>query len=161
MVKVFTPSPSGRGNKTQGHSTMYQQHWTASLTPLMAVGVALLLGASLIWASGASVLEAYGGLLASMCGSWQALSETGVAATPYILTGLAVALGFRGGVFNIGAEGQLYVGALGAVVVGYAIGGLPIWWYLPLALTACALGGALWAPFLGSSKLASAPMRSS
>ena len=56
---------------------MYQQHWTASLTPLMAVGVALLLGAGLIWASGASVLEAYGGLFAGMCGSWQALSETG------------------------------------------------------------------------------------
>ena len=72
---------------------MYQQHWTASLTPLMAVGVALLLGAGLIWASGASVLEAYGGLFAGMCGSWPALSETGVAATPYILTGLAVALG--------------------------------------------------------------------
>ena len=61
---------------------MYQQHWTASLTPLMAVGVALLLGAGLIWASGASA-EAYGGLFAGMCGSWQALSETGVAATPY------------------------------------------------------------------------------
>ena len=62
---------------------MYQQHWTASITPLMAVGVALLLGVGLIWASGASVLEAYGGLFAGMCGSWQALSETGVAATPY------------------------------------------------------------------------------
>ena len=69
----------------------------------------------------------YGGLFAGMCGSWQALSETGVAATPYILTGLAVALGFRGGVFNIGAEGQLYMGALSAVVVGYTVGGLPIW----------------------------------
>ena len=84
---------------------MDQQHWTASLTPLIAVGVALLLGASLIWASGASVLAAYGGLLAGMCGSWQALSEMGVVAIPYILTGLAVALGFRGGVFNIGVEG--------------------------------------------------------
>jgi len=131
---------------------MDQQHWTASFTPLMAVGLALLLGASLIWASGASVLAAYGGLLAGMCGSWQALSETGVAAIPYILTGLAVALGFRGGLFNIGAEGQLYVGALGAVVVGYAIGGLPIWWHLPLALTAGALGGALWGAIPGILK---------
>src|SRR5262249_17684686 len=64
----------------------------------------------------------------------------------------AVALGFRGGVFNIGAEGQLYMGALGAVVVGYAIGGLPIWWHLPLALTAGALGGALWGAIPGVLK---------
>jgi ABC-type uncharacterized transport system permease subunit len=131
---------------------MYEQHWTASLTPLIAVGVALLLGAGLIWASGASVLEAYGGLFAGMCGSWQALSETGVAATPYILTGLAVALGFRGGVFNIGAEGQLYMGALGAVVVGYTVGGLPIWIHLPLALAVGALGGALWGAVPGILK---------
>ena len=76
----------------------------------------------------------------------------GVAATPYILTGLAVALGFRGGVFNIGAEGQLYMGALGAVVVGYAVGGLPIWGHLPLALAAGALGGALWGAIPGVLK---------
>ena len=131
---------------------MHEQHWTASITPLIAVGVALLLGAGLIWASGASVLEAYGGLFVGMCGSWRALSETGVAATPYILTGLAVALGFRGGVFNIGAEGQLYMGALGAVVVGYAVGGLPIWWHLPLALAVGALGGALWGAIPGVLK---------
>src|SRR5262245_36832057 len=131
---------------------MHEQHWTTSMTPLMAVGVALLLGAGLIWTSGASVLEAYGGLFIGMCGSWQALSETGVAATPYILTGLAVALGFRGSVFNIGAEGQLYMGALGAVVVGYTVGGLPIWAHLPLALAAGALGGALWGAVPGILK---------
>ena len=66
-----------RAHKHEQGFLMHEQHWTASLTPLMAVGVALLLGAGLIWASGASVLEAYGGLFAGMCGSWQALSETG------------------------------------------------------------------------------------
>ena len=131
---------------------MHEQHWTASLTPLMAVGAALLLGAGLIWTSGASVLEAYGGLVVGMCGSWQALSETGVAATPYILTGLAVALGFRGGVFNIGAEGQLYMGALGAAVVGYTLVGWPIWTHLPLALAVGALSGAMWGAVPGLLK---------
>ena len=86
--------------------------------PLMAVGTALILGAGLIWVSGASVLAAYGGLFEGMCGSWRALSETCVAATPYMLAGLAVALGFRGGLFNIGAEGQFYMGALGTAVAG-------------------------------------------
>src|SRR6266853_6169961 len=119
MLVSFLQIQSLRDKDTaaQGNCVMHEQHWTASITPLIAVGVALLLGAGLIWTSGASVLEAYGGLFAGMCGSWPALSETGVAATPYILTGLAVALGFRGGVFNIGAEGQLYMGALGAGVV--------------------------------------------
>jgi len=120
--------------------------------PLITVGVALGLGASLIWASGASVLEAYGSLVEGMGGSWRALAETGVAATPYVLTGLAVALGFRGGLFNIGAEGQLYMGALGAVVVGYAVGGLSTWLHLPLALAAGALGGAMWGAIPGVLK---------
>src|SRR5262245_4986788 len=136
---------------------MHEQHWAASLTPLMAVGVALLLGAGLIWTSGASVLEAYGGLFIGMCGSWQALSETGVAATPYILTGLAVALGFRGSVFNIGAEGQLYMGALGAVVVGYTVGGLPSWGHLPLAPAVGALSGAVWGAIPGDPQGRIAP----
>jgi len=131
---------------------MRQFDWTAGIMPFLAVGVALLLGAGLIWASGASVLEAYGGVFAGMCGSWHALGETGVAATPYILAGLAVALSFRGGLFNIGAEGQLYLGALGAVVVGYTVGGLPIWLHLPLALAVGALGGALWGAIPGVLK---------
>ena len=54
--------------------------------------------------------------------------------------------------FNIGAEGQLYMGALGAVVVGYTVGGLPIWIHLPLALAVGALGGALWGAVPGILK---------
>src|SRR5215471_15469785 len=131
--------------------SMPQRDWTAGLMPLMAVGVALVLGAGLIWASGANVLEAYGGLFEGMCGSWRALSETGVAATPYMLTGVAVALGFRGGLFNIGAEGQLYMGALG-VVVGYTVGGLSTWLHLPLVLAVGALGGAMWGAIPGVLK---------
>jgi ABC-type uncharacterized transport system permease subunit len=63
---------------------------------------------------------------------------------PYIFAGLAVALGFRAGLFNIGAEGQLFMGAVGAVWVGFALTGLPPIIHIPLALLAGALGGALW-----------------
>lgn len=63
---------------------------------------------------------------------------------PYIFAGLAVALGFRAGLFNIGAEGQLFIGAVGAVWVGFALTGLPAIIHIPLALLAGALGGALW-----------------
>jgi simple sugar transport system permease protein len=63
---------------------------------------------------------------------------------PYIFAGLAVALGFRAGLFNIGAEGQLFIGAIFSVWVGFAITGLPAFIHIPLALLAGALGGALW-----------------
>ena len=67
-----------------------------------------------------------------------------MASTPYIFAGLAVALGFRAGVFNIGAEGQLYMGAIFSTYAGYSIVGLPAIIHIPLALLAGALGGAIW-----------------
>ena len=70
--------------------------------------------------------------------------ESLVATTPYIFAGLAVALGFRGGVFNIGAEGQLYMGAIFSAYVGYSIVGVPAIVHIPLAFLAGALGGAIW-----------------
>jgi ABC-type uncharacterized transport system permease subunit len=66
------------------------------------------------------------------------------ASTPFIFASLAVALGFRVGLFNIGAEGQIFIGAIFAVFVGYSITGLPAIIHIPLALLAGALGGALW-----------------
>jgi ABC-type uncharacterized transport system permease subunit len=72
------------------------------------------------------------------------LSETVVSATPLIFTGLSVALAFRVGLFNIGAEGQLYLGALLAVIVGFAFTGLPWFVHAPLAVLAGFIGGALW-----------------
>lgn len=70
--------------------------------------------------------------------------ESLVQATPYIFAGLAVALGFRSGLFNIGVEGQLFIGAACATFVGYAFTGLPAVIHMPLAFLAGALGGALW-----------------
>jgi simple sugar transport system permease protein len=70
--------------------------------------------------------------------------ESLVASTPYIFAGLAVARGFRAGVFNIGAEGQLFMGAICSTFVGYSITGLPAIIHIPLTLLAGAAGGALW-----------------
>lgn len=109
------------------------------------------------------VFRAYGALLAGGLGSPGAyidafasgdparlnqafvpLSETMLSATPLIFTGLAVALGFQCGLFNIGAEGQLYIGAVFGTFVGFAVTGLPWFVHLPLAILAGFLGGALW-----------------
>ncbi len=70
--------------------------------------------------------------------------ESLVASTPYIFAGLGVALGFRSGVFNIGAEGQIFMGAALSAFVGYSIQGLPAIIHIPLALLAGAVGGGLW-----------------
>ncbi len=70
--------------------------------------------------------------------------ESLVVSTPYIFAGLAVALGFRAGLFNIGVEGQLFIGAAASTFVGYSIKGLPAVIHMPLALLAGALGGAFW-----------------
>ena len=70
--------------------------------------------------------------------------ESLVQSTPYIFGGLAVALGFRAGLFNIGVEGQIFIGAVTGVWAGYAITGLPAIIHIPLAMLFGALGGALW-----------------
>jgi simple sugar transport system permease protein len=70
--------------------------------------------------------------------------ESLVKSTPFIFAGLAVALGFRAGLFNIGAEGQLFIGATVAAFLGYSITGLPPILHIPLALLGGALGGAAW-----------------
>jgi general nucleoside transport system permease protein len=70
--------------------------------------------------------------------------ESLVQATPYIFGGLAVALGFRVGLFNIGVEGQIFIGAITGVWAGYAITGLPAFIHIPVAMLFGALGGAIW-----------------
>lgn len=80
------------------------------------------------------------------------LSECLVLSVPYILSGLAVALGFRAGLFNIGVEGQFVIGGLCAVFVGYQVTGLPAVIHLPLSLLAGAVGGGIWAAIPGYLK---------
>ncbi len=70
--------------------------------------------------------------------------ESLVSSTPYIFAGLAVALGFRVGLFNIGVEGQLFIGAIFAVIAGIYLTGLPAFIHIPLALLAGIIGGGLW-----------------
>jgi general nucleoside transport system permease protein len=79
-------------------------------------------------------------------------TESLATVTPYILAGLAVAVGFKCGLFNIGAEGQFGIGALCSAFVGYSIHGLPWYFHLPLALLAGAAGGAIWGVIPGLLK---------
>jgi len=117
------------------------------LAPVGAVLFTLLVSGLLVWWAGAGVAQTYGLLLRGGFGSVFALSETFTRAIPLMLTGLAAAVAFRARLFNIGAEGQLYVGALAAVTVGGLHGGsgfdLPAPLLFGLMLLAAALAGAL------------------
>lgn len=107
--------------------------------------------------SPARIVQAIGTLNATgesrpLLDAFRPLSESLVITTPYIFAGLAVALGFRGGLFNIGAEGQLFVGGLASVYVGYSITGLPWYLHLPLAIVVGILAGAAWGAIPGLLK---------
>jgi ABC-type uncharacterized transport system permease subunit len=97
------------------------------------------------------VSDSYEALWRSSLGSPAALGRTLVEATPLALAGLSVALAFRSGLFNIGAAGQLIVGAMCAGWVGFTFD-LPTVVHLPLAVAAGALGGAAWGGIAGTLK---------
>ena len=117
------------------------------LAPLGAVAFTLLVSSLLVLWAGAPVGQTYGLLFQGAFGSLFAWSETLTRAVPLILTGLAATVAFKARLFNIGAEGQLYAGALAAVAVGGLHGGdglaLPLWVLFPLMMLAAALAGAL------------------
>jgi len=119
------------------------------LVPLLAIFTALVIGALIILVTGTDVVKAYRGLFVGALGSPVAIANTLVEATPFMFAGLAVALGFKCGLFNIGAEGQLAMGAMAAAVAGYSITGLPAFIHLPLAIVIGAMGGAIWGAIPG------------
>jgi general nucleoside transport system permease protein len=120
--------------------------------PFLAVLTALVLGAIIILATSGNVLLAYQGLWEGSLGRSQSISETLVWATPYIFGGLAVALAFKAGLFNIGVEGQIAIGSLASVYVGYAVKGIAFPLHLMLAVVAGSLAGAIWGAIPGFLK---------
>ena len=106
--------------------------------------VALIMGAIVIEISGKSAVEAYGALFKSSLGSETAIANTLLAATPLIFTSLAAAVGFRAGIFNVGAEGSLYLGGFAAAWVGFTFTKLSAIVVIPLAFLAAAVVGGIW-----------------
>jgi simple sugar transport system permease protein len=160
-----------KGKEPPPLSNLLKRILDTLLIPILAVFSALVIGGLIIVITDAAVYAAFkeGGLVAGLAAAWEsisvaygalfsgalgsraAISESLVAATPYIYTGLAVAVGFRGGLFNIGAEGQLLVGAAAAVIVGYSFQ-LPAIIHLPLAVLAGVAAGGLYGAIPGYLK---------
>lgn len=115
-----------------------------AVVPFLSIVVGLLFAGFFIALSGKNPLDVYMLMLEGAFGSAYGLSETVVKAVPLILTGLAVALAFRMQLWNIGAEGQLYMGAFGATWVALAYPDWPAVLMLPAMLVAGFIAGGLW-----------------
>ncbi|MBW7884144.1 MAG: ABC transporter permease [Caldilineaceae bacterium] len=135
---------------------MRRTYWTPRLLeillPVAAVLLAFALGGILLLALGANPFQSFWTLLSGAFGSVSGLTSTLAKATPLLLVGLGICISFRGGVINIGGEGQIIVGALASTALALALRDWPGWLLLPLTLLAGALAGALWGGIAGLLK---------
>jgi simple sugar transport system permease protein len=115
------------------------------LVPVVSVILALLTGALLLALTGKDPLQVYSVMFYGAFGSKYGLTETVVKATPLLLAGLGLAVAFRMQLWNIGGEGQIYMGAFGATWVALTIPDQPAWVVLPAMMLAGAVAGGLWA----------------
>ncbi len=105
---------------------------------------ALTTGAAILFVAGFQPLDVYRLMIEEAFGGERRIAATLTAATPLLLTGLAAAIAFRAGIFNVGAEGCFYLGGLVAAVIGYAAPDWPGAVVIPVALGAACLIGGLW-----------------
>lgn len=170
------PPPDG-GWDDQGYPGWFQRVsgvgssvGQAVLVPALAVLTALIIGAFIIaitdvdtlriWGSDpgeafgltmSGIFDAYKALFVGSVGSPRAISETLYAATPLILAGLAVAVGFQAGLFNIGVNGQMLIGGMAGLWVGFTFS-LPMIIHIPLVVIAAIVFGGMWAAIAGFLK---------
>jgi len=114
---------------------------------LLTLIIALLMGALVIWISGKNPVEAYRALLQASLGSRTAIANSLLAATPILFTGMAAAIAFRAGIFNVGVEGSLYLGGFAAAWVGFTFTTLPPLLIIPLSLLTAGIVGGAWCYF--------------
>ncbi|HET6822253.1 MAG TPA: ABC transporter permease, partial [Anaerolineales bacterium] len=119
--------------------------WFGVLIPLLSILLTFLLTSGFVLAYGANPLQAVYYFLLDPLSSPVRLIEVLVKATPLLLTGVAVAFAFSGGYWNIGAEGQLYMGATAATAIGLQMHDTPAWLALPLVIVGGILAGMAWA----------------
>jgi general nucleoside transport system permease protein len=123
----------------------------ALVFPLIAIVLSFAIGAVIVLATGNNPIAADASLLVGAFGSATSIGRTLLYSTPLIFTGLAVAVPFRAGLFNIGGEGQLYIGAITAAWLGVSLGFLgPL--AIAMTLVACLITGFMWGSIPGILK---------
>lgn len=122
------------------------------ISPLAAIILSLLIGAIFIFIVGKNPVEVYLRLFGGTLGNSYGIGQVLFKSTPLIFTGLAVAFAFKAGLFNIGAEGQVIIGAFCSALIGFTFIGLPAVILLPLSILAGFIGGAFWGGIAGYLK---------
>jgi simple sugar transport system permease protein len=124
----------------------------ANLTPVAAVLLALLIGGVMLALLGSNPWAAYKALFVGAFGSTNALADTIVKATPLLFVGLGICISYRGGVLNIGGEGQFVVGAISATAVALSFPHWPGWLLILVSLLSGTVAGAVWGGIAGFLK---------
>ncbi len=117
--------------------------WRAALGPAIALSVALALGAVVVWIVGESPLRVLETLIKGAFGDREKVAGTLLQTTPILTCGVAACVGLRGGLFNVGVEGQLFLGGFAAAWVGFSFA-MPPALHLAACLAAAVLAGAAW-----------------
>lgn len=123
-----------------------------SLIPVVAVLLALLVGAIMLLALGANPLTGYRAMLKGAFGSTNGLIETALKATPLLLVGVGITIAFRANVINIGGEGQMVMGAIFSTAVILVLPDMSSFVLVPVVIVAGLLGGAAWGAIPGALK---------
>lgn len=129
--------------------SLTHRRWEGAASSLAVLAVAFTAGAALVALSGGHPAKAGAALVYGAFGTSSHIAGVIVKTVPLLLTGLSVAVAFRVGLFNIGGEGQLYVGALAAAALGALDLGLPRVIHLPVVLLGASLAGGLWGAIPG------------
>jgi ABC-type uncharacterized transport system permease subunit len=125
----------------------------AIIVPLIAGGLGLLVGAVMLLALGANPVDAYVAMAQGAFGSPNAFADTLVKASPLLFVGIGTCIAYRGGVINIGGEGQIVMGAIAATAIGLTFQDAPAIFLVPVGLVAGFLGGAFWGGLAGVLKV--------
>ena len=158
---MAVPTAASRGSGGTSRLMVWLRKLGNSMgRPLFALLLAVVAGSIVMFVTSPGsfsdrftiVITAYQDLYNGSFGTWQAVAATLARVGPLVLTGLSVAIAFRAGLFNIGAEGQLAMGAMSAGVIAYTLPGLPGWILIPLMIIVSMLVGAIWGGIVGILK---------
>ena len=135
-----------------GLTRFLRGYWVGPFVPFLAALAAFIVGAIILVALGINPIEAYKAMIEGALGSPNAIADTIVKATPLLFIGVGICVAFRGGMINIGGEGQMILGGLAATIAALAFPNWPSWVIIPFCLLLGFLAGAAWGYIPGALK---------
>lgn len=145
--------PTPRASVLAGNQDLLLSLWRNVALPVLSILAALAVGALILMLAGYNVGKAYGALWNGIFGNTRNIGEAFLRSTPLVLVGAGIAVAFRCGIWNIGAEGQFYMGAIAGTFIGLQVAGLPPVVAVPVGLLFGFFAGGVWAGIAGWMKV--------